>query len=79
MDRPLCFGGSAENRKPGEQATLTTPFEQVKRFRVLHREFTIEQGEVTATMKVRRKQVLENFRAELDSLYQLSASGRGGE
>jgi long-chain acyl-CoA synthetase len=55
------------------------PFEQVKRFRVLHREFTIEHGEVTATMKVRRKQVLENFRAELDSLYHLSASGRGGE
>jgi long-chain acyl-CoA synthetase len=55
------------------------PFEQVKRFRVLHREFTIEHGEVTAAMKVRRKQVLENFRAELDSLYQLSASGRGGE
>jgi long-chain acyl-CoA synthetase len=55
------------------------PFEQVKRFRILPREFTIEHGEVTATMKVRRKQVLENFRAELDSLYQLSASGRGGE
>jgi long-chain acyl-CoA synthetase len=55
------------------------PFEQVKRFRILHREFTIEHGEVTATMKVRRKQVLENFKAELDSLYQLSASGRGGE
>ena len=55
------------------------PFEQVKRFRVLHREFSIENGEVTATMKVRRKQVMENFRTELDSLYQLSASGRGGE
>ena len=55
------------------------PFEQVKRFRVLHREFTIENGEVTATMKVRRKQVLENFGTELNSLYQLSASGRGGE
>jgi long-chain acyl-CoA synthetase len=55
------------------------PFEQVKRFRVLHREFGIEQGEVTATMKVRRKQVLENFRADLDALYRLSASGRGGE
>lgn len=55
------------------------PFEQVKRFRVLPREFTIEHGEVTATMKVRRKQVLENFGAELESLYQLSASGRGGE
>jgi long-chain acyl-CoA synthetase len=55
------------------------PFEQVKRFRILHREFTLEQGEMTATMKVRRKQVMENFSAELDSLYQLSASGRGGE
>lgn len=55
------------------------PFEQVKRFRILPREFSIEHGEVTATMKVRRKQVMENFKTELDSLYQLSASGRGGE
>jgi long-chain acyl-CoA synthetase len=55
------------------------PFEQIKRFRILPRDFSIEYGEVTATMKVRRKQVLENFRAELDDLYQRSASGRGGE
>ncbi len=55
------------------------PFEQVKRFRILHRELTIDHGEVTATMKVRRKKVMENFKAELDALYQLSASGRGGE
>jgi long-chain acyl-CoA synthetase len=55
------------------------PFEQVKRFRVLHREFSMDHGEMTATMKVRRKQVMENFSRELDALYQLSASGRGGE
>lgn len=55
------------------------PFEQVKRFRILHREFTIDEGEVTATMKVRRRRVMDNFRAELDALYQVSASGRGGE
>jgi long-chain acyl-CoA synthetase len=55
------------------------PFEQIKRFRILPREFTIEHGEVTATMKVRRRQVLENFKADVDALYQLSASGRGGE
>lgn len=55
------------------------PFEQVKRFRILPREFTIEHGEMTATMKVRRQQVMVNFRDELDSLYRLSASGRGGE
>jgi long-chain acyl-CoA synthetase len=55
------------------------PFEQVKRFRILHREFGIEHGEVTATMKVRRKQVLENFREEVDALYKVAASGRGGD
>ena len=55
------------------------PFEQIKRFRILPREFSMEHGEVTATMKVRRKQVLENFRVELEDLYQRSASGRGGE
>jgi len=55
------------------------PFEQVKRFRIVHREFGIEHGEVTATMKVRRKQVLENFRDEVDALYKVAASGRGGE
>lgn len=55
------------------------PFEQIKRFRILPRDFSIEYGEMTATMKVRRKQVMENFRAELEDLYQRSASGRGGE
>ncbi|MCU1327599.1 MAG: AMP-dependent synthetase and ligase [Bryobacterales bacterium] len=55
------------------------PFEQVKRFRILSRELSIEHGEVTATMKIRRRQVMENFKTELDALYKLSASGRGGE
>ena len=55
------------------------PFEQIRRFRILPRDFSIDHGEVTATMKVRRKQVMENFKAELDDLYQRSASGRGGE
>ncbi len=55
------------------------PFEQVRRFRILPRDFAIEHGEVTATMKVRRKHVLQNFKAEVDALYHLSASGRGGE
>src|SRR5207248_3706946 len=30
------------------------PFEQVRQFRVVTREFSIEEGELTATMKVRR-------------------------
>jgi long-chain acyl-CoA synthetase len=45
------------------------PFEQIRRFRILEREFSIEQGELTPTMKVRRKQVLENYRSIVNELY----------
>ncbi len=45
------------------------PFEQVRKFHVLTREFSIEEGELTATMKVRRMRVLENFRDHIEELY----------
>ncbi len=45
------------------------PFEQIRRFKVLDREFTIEAGEVTPTMKVRRSKVLENHRDLISELY----------
>jgi len=45
------------------------PFEQVRRFRILPRDFTIEHGELTATMKVRRTRAIENFRQDIDALY----------
>jgi long-chain acyl-CoA synthetase len=45
------------------------PFEQVRKFRVISREFSIEEGELTATMKVRRMRVLENFREHIEELY----------
>ncbi|MEJ7605554.1 MAG: AMP-binding protein [Bryobacteraceae bacterium] len=44
-------------------------FEQIRRFRVLERDFTIELGELTPTMKVRRKQVLDNFKEIVSQLY----------
>jgi long-chain acyl-CoA synthetase len=44
-------------------------FEQIKRFRILDRELSIESGELTPTMKVRRTQVLENFRQTVAELY----------
>jgi long-chain acyl-CoA synthetase len=46
------------------------PFEQVRKFRLLPRDFTIEQGELTATMKVRRQNVIRNFQSDIDALYQ---------
>ncbi len=44
-------------------------FERVRRFRILGREFTIESGELTPTMKVRRGRVLENYRDVVSELY----------
>jgi long-chain acyl-CoA synthetase len=45
------------------------PFEQVRKWRVLGRDFTIEAGELTATMKVRRSRAIENFREDIAALY----------
>ena len=45
------------------------PFEQIRKFRVLERDFSIEAGELTPTMKVRRNRVLENHRQLVSELY----------
>jgi len=45
------------------------PFEQVRRFRVVPRDFSLEDGELTPTMKVRRQRALENFRSLIQELY----------
>jgi long-chain acyl-CoA synthetase len=45
------------------------PFEQIRRFRLLDRDFSIEAGELTPTMKVRRARALENHRDTVADLY----------
>jgi long-chain acyl-CoA synthetase len=44
--------------------------EQIRRFVVLGRELTAEDGELTPTLKLRRGVVAEKYRDELDALYQ---------
>jgi long-chain acyl-CoA synthetase len=46
-------------------------YEQVKRFAILPRDFTIEHGEVTPTLKLRRRACIEHFQAEIEELYEL--------
>jgi long-subunit acyl-CoA synthetase (AMP-forming) len=41
----------------------------IKKFKVIPREFTIEGGELTPTMKVKRKVVAEKYKSEIDKLY----------
>ena len=43
--------------------------EQIKRFCVLSRPLSLEEGELTPTLKVRRRVVNENFAAEIEALY----------
>ena len=43
--------------------------EQLKRFRVLPRAFSIETGELTPTLKVKRKKVHEIWAREIESMY----------
>jgi long-chain acyl-CoA synthetase len=44
-------------------------FEQIRKFRILDRDFSIEEGELTPTMKVRRAIVLENRKDLVNELY----------
>lgn len=44
-------------------------FEQIKKFAVRPRELTIEGGELTPTLKVKRREVDAKYAAILDELY----------
>ena len=48
----------------------------IKRFAIIPREFTIEGGELTPTMKVKRKVVNEKYKVEIEALYP-SEEGEG--
>ena len=44
-------------------------FEQIKRFAILPRDFSAEEGEVTPTLKLKRRVIEERFASEIEELY----------
>jgi long-chain acyl-CoA synthetase len=44
-------------------------YEQIKRFTILPRDFSAEEGEVTPTLKLKRRVCQEHFAAEIEGLY----------
>jgi long-chain acyl-CoA synthetase len=71
-------GNPEETREAVERAVKDVnkqlaSFEQIRKFKILERDFSIETGELTPTMKIRRDRVLQNHRATVSELYM----GRG--
>jgi len=44
-------------------------YEQVKRFELVDREWTIEEGEITPSLKIRRKIIAEHFQDLIDGMF----------
>ncbi|MGH3105547.1 MAG: AMP-dependent synthetase/ligase, partial [Gaiellaceae bacterium] len=44
-------------------------FEQIKRFAILPRDFSAEHGEITPTLKLKRRVCQEHFAEEIEALY----------
>lgn len=47
-------------------------YEQVRRFAMAREEFSMDKGEITPTLKLKRKVIYERYRSEMESLYQES-------
>ena len=45
-------------------------YEQVKRFTLLPHHLSMEKGELTNTLKIRRRVLYENYKAEIDKMYE---------
>ena len=43
--------------------------EKIKKFRLIKEEFTIENGMLTPTLKLKKKKILENYKEDLENLY----------
>ena len=48
---------------------LLASYEKVKKILVLPRDFDIERGEITPSLKVRRANVTAGYQAEIEALY----------
>lgn len=83
-DEALAQALDARGVAPGERLAATqallqaavdeanaelASFEQIKRFAVVSRPLTIDDGHLTSTLKLRRQRIYEDFRAELEALY----------
>lgn len=58
------------NNEVQEKNKLLSSFETLKKVIIAPNEFSVDSGEMTASLKVKRKVVTDKYRAQLDSLYE---------
>jgi len=46
-----------------------TIIEKIKKFELIYEEFTIENGMLTPTLKLKRKEIIKNYKQQLENLY----------
>jgi long-chain acyl-CoA synthetase len=46
------------------------PYEQIKRFKFISRHFSMENGELTNTLKLRRRVIYKNYAEDIDKMYE---------
>ena len=46
------------------------PYEQIKRFKLVSRHFSMENGELTNTLKLRRRVIYKNYAEDIDKMYE---------
>ena len=63
-------------RQIAARTTGLAQFEKIKRIALLDQEFTAEGGELTPTLKVKRRVIDEKYRNVIDRIYDESQSGR---
>ena len=44
-------------------------YKKIKKFKLIKDEFTIENGMLTPTLKIKRKVILEKYKEDLEKLY----------
>jgi long-chain acyl-CoA synthetase len=77
LDGELSLAGLAQNESVRELVAAIVErvnadhsrYEQIKKFTILPRDFTMADGEVTPTLKLKRRVCQEHFAREIESLY----------
>lgn len=53
-----------------EQSSDLAPYESIRKFALLPKEFTQDAGEITPTLKIRRKAIMEKYKNIIDRMYE---------